>query len=225
MLSAIDWSAIGREFITLLVVVDPIGSLPVFYYATANVPRELHRAYALRAVLIATAVLMLFLVGGQLLLEALGLRFGSFQIAGGIVLFLFAMTMIFGESKSDQEIKEARREHLSGAVFPLAMPSIASPGAMLAIIVLTDNHTNPISEQALTAGLLLVVMLITLVLLRLAAKLKPILGATGANVISRIMGIVLATIAVDAVLGGLETVGVINLVPVVDGVLDATPAN
>jgi multiple antibiotic resistance protein len=211
MLAALNWSDLGREFITILVVVDPIGSLPVFYYATAGVPRHLHRAFAVRAVLIATVVLLLFLVAGQLLLEALGLRFGSFQIAGGIVLFLFAMTMVFGDSKSDQEIKEAERDHLSGAVFPLAMPSIASPGAMLAIVVLTDNHQTPVIEQAVTAGLLLVVMALTLVLLLLAAQLKPILGSTGANVISRIMGIILATIAVDAVLGGLHTVGVIDL--------------
>ncbi len=216
MLSAIDWPDLGRELITILVVVDPIGTLPVFYYATANVPRHLHRAYALRAVLIATVVLMLFLVGGQLLLESLGLRFASFQIAGGIVLFLFAMMMIFGDSKAEQEIKEAEREHLSGAVFPLAMPSIASPGAMLAIVVLTDNNKNSIPEQALTAGLLFVVMLVTLIFLLLAAKLKPVLGSTGANVISRVMGIILATIAVDAVLGGLETVGVIDLAPMLE---------
>ncbi len=148
-----------------------------------------------------------------MILEALGLRFGSFQIAGGIVLFIFAMTMIFGESKSEQEIHEAERNHLAGVVFPLAMPSIASPGAMLAIVVLTDNKENTVSEQAVTAGLLLVVMAITLLLLLAASKLKPVLGSTGANVISRVMGILLATIAVDAVLGGLEAVGTLELTP------------
>jgi multiple antibiotic resistance protein len=210
----VDWSDIGREFITILVVVDPIGTLPVFYFATSGIPRARHRAFAIRAVLIATIVLFFFLVAGQVLLEALGLRFGSFQIAGGIVLFLFAIMMIFGESKSDQEIKEASRHHdLSGAVFPLAMPSIASPGAMLAIVVLTDNHSSPIEEQAVTAGLLLVVMAITLGLLRAAARLKKILGTTGANVISRVMGIILATIAVDAILVGLDAVGALTIAP------------
>ncbi|KHQ52769.1 Multiple antibiotic resistance protein MarC [Mameliella alba] len=135
-----DPSALLREFITLLVVIDPIGSLPVFYFATAAVPAALHWRFALRAVLVAWIVLMAFLVVGQLLLEGLGLRFGSFQIAGGIVLFLFALTMIFGESKPEREIEEAGRSDLSGATFPLAMPSIASPGAMLAVVVLTDNH-------------------------------------------------------------------------------------
>lgn len=208
-----NWSDIGREFVTILVVVDPIGSLPVFYFATAALPKERHAAYAIRAVVIATGVLFFFLIAGQVLLELLGLRFGSFQIAGGIVLFLFAMMMIFGESKSDIEIKEAKRQDLSGAVFPLAMPSIASPGAMLAIVVLTDNHSNPVDEQAVTAALLLVVMTITLGLLLLAARIQPYLGNTGANVISRVMGIILATIAVDAILGGLSAVGVITLNP------------
>ncbi|SDG01996.1 MarC family protein [Thalassobaculum litoreum] len=224
MLSMIDLPDLGRALITILVVVDPIGTLPVFYYATSSVPRRLHRAFAIRAVLIATVVLMLFLVGGQYLLEALGLRLGSFQIAGGIVLFLFAMTMVFGESKSQLEIKEAARDHLANAVFPLAIPSIASPGAMLAIVVLTDNNENTLLDQGVTAILLLIVMAITLVLLLMAARLKPFLGATGANIISRIMGIILATIAVDAVLGGLETVGVVDLVPAAEGVLDTSPA-
>lgn len=198
---------------TILVVIDPIGTLPVFYFATSGIPRARHKAFAIRAVLIATLVLLFFLVAGQALLESLGLRFGSFQIAGGIVLFLFAMMMIFGDSKSEQEIKEASKQDLSSAVFPLAMPSIASPGAMLAIVVLTDNHSNSIQEQALTAGLLMIVMFITLGLLLAASQLKRILGTTGANVISRVMGIILATIAIDAILVGLDAVGVLSLQP------------
>ncbi|MBS0124769.1 MarC family protein [Thetidibacter halocola] len=205
------WAEVIREFITLVVVIDPIGSLPVFYFATASLPVALHWKFAARAVLVAWIVLMLFLVGGQILLEAIGLRFGSFQIAGGIVLFLFAMTMIFGESKPDREIAEAGRDDLSGAVFPLAMPSIASPGAMLAIVVLTDNHANPVADQVVTAGLLTLVLLLTLGLLLLGAKLKPYLGNTGASVISRVMGIILATVAVDAVLVGLDAVGALTL--------------
>ncbi len=208
-----DLSLLLRDFITLFVVIDPIGSLPVFYFATSRVPPHLHRRFALRAVAVATLVLMLFLVGGQLALEALGLRFGSFQIAGGIVLFLFALTMIFGESKPAREIEEAERDHMEGAVFPLAMPSIASPGAMLAIVVLTDNSRNSVPDQLITAGLLLVVLAFTLVLLLLAARLKRVIGGTGASVISRVMGIVLATVAVDAILGGFDALGLLNLAP------------
>lgn len=200
-----------REFITLFVVIDPIGTLPVFYYATQSAPERLHARIALRAVLVATLVLFGFLVLGQLLLETLGLRLGAFQVAGGVVLMLFALSMIFGAPKSSQEIAEAETDHMSGAVFPLAMPSIASPGAMLAVVVLTDNHSNSVSEQAVTAVVLLLVMLITLALLLLAPLLKRVIGATGANVISRIMGIILATIAVDSMVGGLEMMGVLAL--------------
>lgn len=158
-------------------------------------------------------MLLAFLVGGQFLLESLGLRLGSFQIAGGIILFLFAMTMIFGESKPAREIEEAERDHLAGAVFPLAMPSIASPGAMLAIVILTDNHTESIADQAITAGLLTLVLLLTLGLLLAATYVHRVIGSTGASVISRVMGIVLATIAVDAVLGGFDALGVMDVAP------------
>ena len=202
-----------REFVTLFVVIDPVGTIPVFLFAVQAVPPRLHRSLALRAVGISTLVLFAFLVAGQFLLETLGLRFGSFQIAGGIILFLFAMTMIFGESKPSREIGEAERDHLAGAVFPLAMPSIASPGAMLAIVVLTDNHTETIADQAVTAMLLVVVLLITLCLLLVASFIHRVIGNTGASVISRVMGIVLATIAVDAILGGFDTLGVLQVAP------------
>lgn len=206
-----DWSNLLREFITLFVVIDPVGSIPVFLFAVATVPARLHRRYAVRAVFIATLVLLAFLIGGQAVLETLGLRFGSFQIAGGLILFLFALTMIFGHSKPETEIEEAGKDHLAGAVFPLAMPSIASPGAMLAVVVLTDNHEQALGEQAVTAGLLLIVMGITLGLLLMATYVHRIIGNTGASVISRVMGMILATIAIDSIIGGMETLTLIDL--------------
>lgn len=209
----IDWTSLIRQFITLFVVIDPVGSLPVYLFAVQAVPARLHRNFALRAVAIATIVLLAFLVGGQFLMETMGLRLGSFQIAGGIVLFMFAMTMIFGESKPAREIEEAGRDHLAGAVFPLAMPSIASPGAMLAVVVLTNNRTQTVADQALTAGLLVLVLALTLGLLLAAGFVFKFIGNTGASVISRVMGIVLATIAVDAILGGLESLGVLEIAP------------
>lgn len=210
---AIDWTSLIREFVTLFVVIDPVGSLPVYLFAVQGVPRKLHRRFALRAISIATIVLLAFLIGGQALMETMGLRLGSFQIAGGIVLFVFAMTMIFGESKPTREIEEAERDHLAGAVFPLAIPSIASPGAMLAVVVLTNNHTETIAQQAVTAGLLVLVLLLTLGLLLAAGFVFKFIGNTGASVISRVMGIVLATIAIDAILGGFEALGVLNIAP------------
>ncbi|MFN0265206.1 MarC family protein [Tepidamorphus sp. 3E244] len=208
-----DLTALVREFVTLMVVIDPIGSVPVYLFAVQSVPQHLHKRFALRAVAIATLVLLGFLVGGQFMLETMGLRLGSFQIAGGVVLFLFALTMIFGDSKAAREIEEAERDHLAGAVFPLAMPSIASPGAMLAIVILTDNHTETITEQAVTAGILVVVLMVTLGFLLAASVINKLIGTTGASVISRVMGIILATIAVDAILGGFDALGVLDVAP------------
>lgn len=204
-----DIYGILRDFVTLFVVIDPIGSVPVFFFATAHVPARLHRRFAVRAVLIATVVLLAFLVGGQILIEGMGLRIGSFKIAGGIVLFLFAMTMIFGESKAAQEIEEAERDHLSGAVFPLAIPSIASPGAMLAVVILTDNSRQSLADQAMTAVLLVAVLLVTLGVLLLAGVIRRVIGDAGASVISRVMGMILATVAVDSVVNGLAELGVL----------------
>ena len=200
-----------REFITLFVVIDPVGSIPVFLFASAAVPQRLHFSFALRATLVAALVLGLFLVVGQILLEGMGLRLGAFQIAGGIVLFLFALSMIFGETKAASEIKEAEHTDLSGAVFPLAIPSIASPGAILAVVILTDNHKTGVVEQALTAGVLVLVLVITFLLLLLASQIQQLIGQTGVSVISRVMGLILATVAVDAVLEGLEQMGILAL--------------
>jgi len=207
----LEFISLFREFITLFVVIDPIGSLPVFYFATQRVPNHLHWKIAMRGVGVATFVLLLFLIGGQIVIEAIGLRLGSFQIAGGIILFIFALTMIFGEPKASREIEAAEKDHMSGAVFPLAMPSIASPGAMLAVVILTDNKSHTIPDQIVTGVLLLLVLLITLALLLLAPKVKRVIGSTGSNVISTVMGMILAAVAVDSVLSGLEVVGMVSL--------------
>ncbi len=205
-----DWQDLYREFITLFVVIDPIGTVPVYLYAAKSVRPELRVKFALRAVIIATCVLMGFLVLGQILLETLGLRLGSFQVAGGIILFLFALDMIFGQSKPASEIEMVDQD-LSGAVFPLAMPSIASPGAILAVVILTDNHRNSISEQAITAGILLSILVLTFVLLLVATRVQKVIGETGASIISRIMGLVLATVAVDAIINGLVSLNLTSL--------------
>lgn len=96
---------------TLFTVIDPVGSIPVFLYAVTKVSPELHHRFAIRAVLFA------FLIGGQFILNALGLNFGSFKIAGGIILFIFALTMIFGDSKPNSEIAQDKGSELDGAVF------------------------------------------------------------------------------------------------------------
>jgi len=201
-------SQILQEFVTLWVVIDPIGTLPVFLAVTAGMSAAQRRSVAIRAIVVSFIVLALFLVLGQVVLEALGLALPSFQIAGGIVLFLFALSMIFGHSKPEEEIAEAERVRQT-SVFPVAIPSIASPGAMLTVVILTDNDRFSIAHQALTGALMAVVLAATLAILLAANPLYRVLGSTGAAVISRVMGMILAAVAVDAVLRALVAIGVL----------------
>ncbi|MGL4459183.1 MAG: MarC family protein, partial [Plesiomonas shigelloides] len=122
---------------------------------------------------------------------------------GGLVLLLFALTMIFGESKPEQEM-QMDYDISDLAVFPIAVPSIASPGAMMAVVMLTDNHRYSLIDQALTALVMLGVLLITYLLLRSASRIQKVIGRTGASVISRVMGLILAAVAVNNLLVGLR---------------------
>lgn len=119
------------------------------------------------------------------------------------MLLLFALTMIFGESKPEQEM-QMDYDISDLAVFPIAVPSIASPGAMMAVVMLTDNHRYSLIDQALTALVMLGVLLITYLLLRSASRIQKVIGRTGASVISRVMGLILAAVAVNNLLVGLR---------------------
>lgn len=195
----IDWGAYLRDFITLFVVVDPLGTVPVFLFATSGSDSKRRRAIALRAILVASGILFFFLVFGQFLLEAMDISLVSFRIAGGIVLLLFALTMVFGTPKSTREIEDAP-DDMQSAVFPIAIPSIASPGAMLAIVLLTDNNRFAVEEQAITAALLAAVLLVTLGFMLLAGPIHRLIGPSGENIISRVMGVILTAVAIDIVL-------------------------
>ena len=200
-----NWDTIVKEFISLWVVIDPIGSIPVFIAVTAGLQASAQKKVALKACLIAAALLLFFLALGQVLLEKLSISLDSFQIAGGIVLFLFALTMIFGDSKPEEETKAIQGNISHLAIFPLAIPSLASPGAMLSIVMLTDNHRHSILEQSVTALVMLSVILITLILFLLAGPIQRFMGIAGASIVSRVMGLVLASVAVDNILKGVST--------------------
>jgi len=193
----LNWDVALREFVSIWVVVDPIGTIPVFISVTAGLSAGHQRAIALRATAYATLLLLFFIVAGQVLIEGMGIDLQAFQLAGGIVLFIFAMTMIFGEGKParEKEAFDGDTSHL--AVFPLALPSLASPGAMLAVVMLTDNHRFSVAEQMVTAGIMLCVMLSTIALLLLANPIQRFIGTAGASIISRVMGLILASVAVD----------------------------
>lgn len=190
-------------FIFLFAVIDPVGSIPVFIAVTQGFDRNQKKAIAIRATLVATLVLLFFIVAGEPLLDAIQVPLPSFQIAGGIVLFMFAMSMIFGESKPESEINTIKEVN-EKAIFPLAIPSIASPGAMLAVVLLTKNEDHPISEQAITSLVMLSVLIIVVVFLLMASKIQKLIGESGASLISRIMGLILSSIAVSNVVEGIK---------------------
>ncbi len=193
-----------EEFVVLWVVIDPIGTIPVFVSFTAGIAAAERRAIALQAAAVAAGVLLFFLVAGQFLLEALKISLPAFQIAGGLVLFLFALTMIFGESKPEAETESLEgSKQQSPAVFPLAVPSLASPGAMLAIVLLTDNNRFSISEQAITAGTMLAVIAAAYLLMLAAGPIVRVIRTSGAAIVSRVMGMILAAVAVDNVINAI----------------------
>jgi multiple antibiotic resistance protein len=200
----VDWKALFEEFVTMWVVIDPIGTIPVFLAVTGRIDAKVRARVAIQAVLTAAGILVFFIVCGQLLIEALGISLVSFQISGGIVLFLFALTMIFGPSKSQSEIDAGAAADDNVAIFPLAVPSIAGPGAMLAVVLLTDNHRFSLTQQSLTTAVVLLVLALTLVLLLLASPIQRLIRETGASIVSRIMGMILAAVAADYVLRGIE---------------------
>lgn len=195
-----DWIS---SFVFFFAVIDPVGTLPVFIAVTSRHADWQRRKIAILAVAVATGILLFFLFAGQYLLEAIGVPLPAFQVAGGIVLFLFALTMIFGDGKPEKEVEIIREGHET-AIFPLAVPSIASPGAMMAAVVLTDHYRFNPMHQLHTASAMLVVLAIVLVLLLSANRIYRWIGDAGASIVSRVMGLILASVATTNVLLGIQ---------------------
>lgn len=190
-------------FISFFAVIDPIGTVPIFIAVTGGYDASVKRRIAVTAILVSALVLIFFVIAGELILTALGIPLSAFQISGGIVLFLFALTMIFGDSKPEEEARLVEGHHET-AIYPLAVPSIAGPGAMLAAVLLTDNSRFSVVQQVQIVGMMLLVLTLTLILMLLASRIDRIIGDAGASVISRVMGIILAAVASTNVLTGIE---------------------
>jgi multiple antibiotic resistance protein len=191
-----------RDGVTLFVILNPFATLPIFIALTKHREPAERRRIAMRAVAIAAIILSAFLIAGQFLLEALGIHLTSFQIAGGIVLFLFGLRMIFA---SDHEDQSAEVEGgFDPSVFPLAMPSIAGSGAIMAVVVLTDNHRFSVPHQAVTLGVMLVILAINLLCLLAAGGIQRLIGETGGQIVSRVMGLILTAVAVETILAGIK---------------------
>jgi multiple antibiotic resistance protein len=191
-------------FIFFFAVIDPIGTVPVFIAVTRGYDAKTQRKIAVQATLFSAAVLLFFVVAGEAILTAIEIPLPAFQIAGGLVLFLFALSMLFGESKPDEELRLAA-DATETAIFPLAVPSIAGPGSMLAAVLLTEKHQFNIIQQVQTTGVMLSVLLVTLIFMLLASGIHRIIGNSGASIISRVMGLILTALAVTSILAGIST--------------------
>ncbi len=197
------------KILFLIAVIDPFGSVPVYLEATKHFDQSHKRKIAVRASFIAFLILLFFIVVGQIILEGMQVSLDAFQISGGVILFLFALTMIFGEGKPASE-KHLIKDYKHVTIFPVAIPSIASPGAIMAVVLMTDNHIYTIKEQIFTTILVMLVVILTMLLLLGANFVQKRIGDYGITVISKIMGLILASYAVQSVLSGLKDFFVIN---------------
>lgn len=198
-----------KDFLFLWATIDPIGTLVIFTALTKRFSKERRKKTALKAVVYAGIVLLGAIVLGQLILAGMGVRIISFQVAGGVILFLFAMQMIFSDfSGSDGE----KEDDHDVAVFPLAIPAIATPGAFMAAILLTDNKKYEFVEQAVTGGMLVLVLVITYVMMLLSDRILKYIGHNGAAITIKVMGMLLAALSVELIM---EAIGIERwLVPV-----------
>ncbi|MGY8747412.1 MAG: MarC family protein [Pirellulales bacterium] len=190
-----------ENFLTFFTTIDPIGTLTIFIGVTAAAKPQDRNRIAIRAVVYSAVILLAFVVLGQLFLNSIGIRLAAFELAGGIIFFLFGLQMVFGTGVAVADSKEETGRDV--AVFPIAVPSIASPGSILAAVVLTDNRNFSFYEQLLTAGVMLSVLALTLLLLLQANRIYAWLGQAGSTLVVRIMGMILAAIAVEMVLEAL----------------------
>ncbi len=190
-------------FMFFFAVIDPVGTVPVFIAATSHFDEKAKRKIALQAACAAALILLFFIVAGELILTAIDIPLPAFEIAGGIILFLFALTMIFGDSKPDTEMQMVK-DGTETAIFPLAVPSLASPGAMLAAVLLTKNSSFSIFQQMQTAGVMLSVLLIAFLFMLAASWIHRFIGNSGASIISKVMGMILAAVATNSVLSGIK---------------------
>jgi multiple antibiotic resistance protein len=205
-------------FVTLLVVVDPPGVVPIYVALTKDEQPLRRRAILIRAVLIAFGVALFFLVAGRAVLSYLGVTVHAFSISGGILLFVAAMPMLFGQRGGLQapEGKERGARAMAGkdrggdrategndiSVFPLAMPLLSGPGTIATILLLTSQAGGDFKKLAAIGIAIAVVFLVSFVALYLGARLIGLVGEGGVHIATRVMGIVLAALAVQYVLNG-----------------------
>ncbi len=193
-------------FVTLFVVVDPVGVAVVAGGLTHGMSADLRRSIVWRGVAIAGAILIVFAFGGEALLRALGITLPALRVAGGLLLFLLSIDMVFARpsgirSPTEPEQAEAHQRN-DIAVFPLAFPLLAGPGALTSVVLLMSRADTPVAA-GIVIGALVAVLALAFLALYFTNWLTGLLGVTGANVIGRISGVILAALAAQFVLDGL----------------------
>ena len=193
--------------ITFFVIIDPLGCAPIYAGLSAGAPPAQRRAMAIRAVGVATLILLVFALAGEALLKGLGISLASFRIAGGIMLFLIALEMVFEKRTQRREDRAAKVAHDPEAddvsIFPMAMPMIAGPGSIASVMLLVAR-TNGIEATLVVLAAMGVILALTLVALLAAGPLMRLLGARIEAVITRLLGVLLAALAVQFVMDGLQ---------------------
>ena len=198
-----------KFFVVFFVVVDPVSLIPLFTGLTAGASSSYQHRMAAKAVTISAAILLLFALGGAAFLQLMGISLEAFRIFGGLLLFLLALEMVFAResgtrTSSDEAAESRRRADIS--VFPLAFPFIAGPGALATILLWFGRIQLP-AQTGLFCALIAaaaLVLAIVLALLWVAQPLMRVIGVTGANVASRILGVILGALAVQFVIDGLR---------------------
>jgi multiple antibiotic resistance protein len=192
-------------FVTLAVVVDPIGLVPSYLAVTQGLPKSARRSVAWRAALIAGLILAGSALIGDWLLRTLSIGLPAFRIAGGLLLFSIASEMVFGVriERQSRQAEEAIEEHVRNvAAFPLAIPLMAGPGAITATVLLAGRSNGDPMMLAILLAVIAVVLAICIVVFTLAARIGKLLGVTANIVISRLLGVLLAALAVQFVIDG-----------------------
>lgn len=203
------------SFTTFFATVGPLDVAAMFAAMTTGATSKARRVMAVRGTFIAAVVLLTFAVAGDKVLASLGISLEALRVAGGILLLLIAIDMVFarnsgGVSTTDDEAREAlTKQDIS--VFPLATPLIAGPGAMGAAILLMADAEGDIRLQAVVVGALIALMVLTLVLLLLAVQIQRLLGVTAMHVISRVFGVLLSALAVQFIFDGIRKSGLLQL--------------
>ncbi len=202
-----DITAYIPAYVTLFVIIDPVGLAPLFVALTQGMTPGRRRTIAIRACLVAFAILTLFGLAGEAVLNFLGISMSAFRMAGGILLFLTALDMLF-ERRTERRQGKADTHPSDPSVFPLAIPLIAGPGAIPSMILLTGQDGSA-SHIASIHGVMALVIACVFVLFLLAGPLERLLGQTGNLVVTRLLGMLLAALSVQFVIDGLRDLQVV----------------